>query len=66
MNNTVKARENDNFNFLDNKNNPRRENKREKKPYNKKNNNKNEKVRIAKPNKYYKKKKILNFGFFSY
>ena len=56
MNNIVKIREDDNPDFLNNKSDFRRENKREKKLYNKKNNNKNKKIRIAKPDKYYKKK----------
>ena len=56
INNTAKAKKDDNPNFLNNKNNPKRENKRGGKFYNKKNNNKNKKIRVAKPNKYYKKR----------
>ena len=57
INNIVKIRKNDNPNFLNNKNDLKRGNKREKRFYNKKNNNKNKKIQIAKLNKYYKKRK---------
>ena len=57
INNTAKAREDDNPNSLNNKNNPRRGNKRGERPYNEKNNNKNKKIRVAKPDKYHKKRK---------
>ena len=57
MNNTIKARGNNNLNSLNNKGNPRRGDKRGKRPYNKKNNNRSEKVRVAKPDKYHGKKK---------
>ena len=59
MNNTAKARKDDNFNSLNNKSNPKCEDKREGRFYNKNNNNKNGKIRVAKLNKYYKKKKKL-------
>ena len=59
MNNIIKAKKNNNFNFLNNKNNFRRGNKREKKFYNKRNDNENGKVQVAKLNKYYKKRKIF-------
>ena len=66
MNNIVKIKRNDNPDFLNGENDLKCGNKREKKPYNRENNNKNKKIRIVKLNKYYKKKKNLNFGFFSY
>ena len=44
MNNTVKIKRDNNFNFLNNKSDSRRGNKREKKPYNRKDNNKSEKI----------------------
>ena len=61
INNTAKTRENNNLNFLNNKNNPRRGNKHRERFYNKKNNNINKKVRIAKLDKYYKEKKKFKF-----
>ena len=61
MDNTVKVRKNDNPNSLNNKGNPRRGDKRGKRFYNKKNNNKNKKVRVAKLDKYYEKKKKFKF-----
>ena len=66
MNNTVKVRRNNNFNFLNNKGDLKCENKRGKKFYNKENDNKNRKIWIANLDKYYKKKKKLNFDFFNY
>ena len=66
MNNIVKAKRDDNLNFLNNKGDPKYGNKRGRKPYNKKNNNKNRKIQISKLNKYYKKKRSLNFSFFDY
>ena len=57
MDNTTKAREDNNPNFLDNEGNPKRGNKRGERPYDKKNDNKNKKVRIAKLNKYHGKRK---------
>ena len=57
MNNTAKIKKNDDFDFLNNKGDLKRGNKRGKRPYNRKNNNKNKKIRIAKPNKYHKKRK---------
>ena len=45
INNTAKIKENDNLNFLNGKNNLRRENKRGGRFYNKNNNNKNKKIR---------------------
>ena len=57
MNNTVKIKENDNFNFLNNKSDFKRENKRERRFYNREDNNKNKKIQIAKSNKYYEKRK---------
>ena len=53
---TVKIKKNNNLDFLNNKNDFRRGNKRKKKPYNKENNNRNKKIRIVKLNRYYKKK----------
>ena len=64
MNNVIKIRENNNPDFLNGESDPKRENKRRGKPYNKKNNNKNKKIRIAKLNKYYKNS--LNLNFFNY
>ena len=61
IDNTAKARENDDPDFLNSKSNPRRGDKRGKKLYDKKNNDKNEKIQIAKLNKYYKKKEKLKF-----
>ena len=58
INNITKVRKDDNPNFLNNKSNFRRENKREERLYNKKNNNKNKKIRVIKSNKYHKKKEI--------
>ena len=57
MNNTAKIKKDDDFNFSNNKDNPKRGNKREKKPYNKKNDDENEKIQIFKLDKYYKKRK---------
>ena len=58
INNTVKAKKDNNPDFVNNKNDFKRENKRGKRFYNRKNNNKNKKIRVAKLNKYYKKKKF--------
>ena len=57
INNTAKIKENDDFNFLNNKGDLRYGNKRGERFYNKKNNNKNKKIQIAKLDKYYKKRK---------
>ena len=64
IDNTVKARKDDDFNFLNSKNNLRRGDKRGKKFYDKKNNNKSEKIQIAKLNKYHEEKKKLKFWLF--
>ena len=56
MNNTIKVKGDNDFNFLNNKNDLKRGNKRERRFYNKKNNNKNKKIQIAKSNKYYKER----------
>ena len=66
MNNIVKARKNNNFNFSNNQNNSKRENKREKRSYNRKNDNKNKKIQVAKLDKYYENKKNLNLNFSDY
>ena len=66
MNNIVKIKKNDDFNFLNNKCDPRRGNKRKRKFYNKKT--------IIRVGKYgslnqiniIKRKKSLNFNFFNY
>ena len=64
MNNTAKIRGDDNSDFLNNKNNLRRGNKRGGRFYNKNNNNKNKKIQIAKLDKYYKEKEKFKFKFF--
>ena len=56
INNIVKAKENDDFDFLDGESNPKRGTKRSRKFYNKKDDNKNGKIRVTKLNKYYEKK----------
>ena len=56
MDNTVKIRKNNNSNFLNNKNNLKHENKREKRFYDKEDDNGSEKIQVAKLNKYYEKK----------
>ena len=59
MNNTAKVRKDDDFNFSDNEGNLRRGDKGGEKLYDKENNNKNEKVRVAKLDKYHGKKEKL-------
>ena len=59
MDNTVKIRKNDDFNFLDSEDNPRRGDKRGRRLYDKKNNNKNKKIRVAKLNKYHEEREKL-------
>ena len=59
MDNTVKAKKNDDSDSSDSKGNPRRGDKRGGRSYNKKNNNKNKKIQIAKSNKYYRERKKL-------
>ena len=59
MNNTAKAREDDDPNSLNSEGNPKRGDKREKRFYNKENDDENEKIRIAKLDKYYKKREKL-------
>ena len=56
INNIVKIRENDDPDFWNDKGDPKCGNKRGKRSYNRKNNNKNKKIRVAKPDKYHKKK----------
>ena len=59
IDNTAKARRDDDPDSLDSESNPRRGDKRGRRPYNKENNNKSGKIRVAKPDKYHKKKKKL-------
>ena len=61
IHNIIKIRKDDDLDFLDNKNDFKRENKREGRFYNRKNNNKNKKIQITKLNKYYEKKKKFKF-----
>ena len=59
MNNTAKARENDDPNSSDSKSNPKRGDKREGRLYDKENDNKNKKIQVAKPNKYHREREKL-------
>ena len=61
INNIIKIKKNDNFDFLDNKGDLKRGNKCRGKSYNKKNNNKNRKIRVVKLNKYHGKREKLKF-----
>ena len=65
MNIIVKIREDDNSNFLNNKNDLKRGNKRGRKFYNKKNNN-NKKYELLNQKNIIKKERNFNFNFFSY
>ena len=55
INNIIKARGDDDLNFLDDEGDPRRGGR----PYDKKNNNKNKKIRVAKLHKYYREREKL-------
>ena len=60
MNNIVKVKRDNNPDFLNNKNDFKRKNKRGERLYNKNNNN-NNKIRVVKLDKYYKEKKKFEF-----
>ena len=57
MDNTAKAREDDDFDSSNSEGNPRRGNKRGGRFYDKENNNKSGKIRIAKLDKYHGERK---------
>ena len=66
INNIVKTRRDNNSNFLNNKGDLKRGNKRGEKSYNKNNNNKNKKYKSLNQINIIKKGKNLNLSFFSY
>ena len=59
MNNTAKARKDDDPNFSDNEGNFKRRDKRGERPYDKENDDKSEKIRVAKLDKYHRKREKL-------
>ena len=61
INNTAKAREDNDFNFLNSEGNLRRGNKRGKRLYDKENDDRSGKVRVIKPDKYYGKREKFEF-----